>query len=69
MIKTKVAFLEGRLLSGYTTLCRNHFGEARFVVALFVVAHFVAGPFLSGPFGANFTKIIFFAFCFNFFNL
>jgi len=56
--------------NGYTTLCRDHFGEARFVVVLFCVAHFVAGSFWSGPFWREFHENnFFFCFCFNFFNL
>jgi len=55
---------------GSTSFWRDHFFAAHFVVAVFCVAHFVADPFWSKPFLARiFTKIIYFAFCFNFFNL
>jgi len=51
----------------YTTLWRDHFGAACFVVALFGIAHVVAGPFWSGAFWCKFHEKIFsFAFCFNF---
>jgi len=48
---------------GSTSLWRNRFGMAHFVVALFVIAHFVSGPFWSGPFWCKFHKNNFF-FCF-----
>jgi len=47
---------------GYTTLWRDHFGAARFVVALFDIAHFVAGPFWNEPFWRNFHENNFFLF-------
>jgi len=45
---------------GYTTLWRDHFGAARFVVAFFCVAHFEARPFWSRHFWREIQEIIFF---------
>jgi len=60
--------------NGYTTLWRDHFCAARFVVALFGIAHFVAGPFWCGPFWRefyenNFFLLLFVSIYFSFFNL
>jgi len=49
---------------GYTTLFRDHFGAARFVVAFFGIAHFVAGPFGSGRFWREFHENNFFLWLF-----
>jgi len=54
------------IIYGYTTLWRDHFGAARFVVALFGVTHFVADPFWSRPFWREFHENNFF---FKFFDL
>jgi len=44
------------LSTGYMTLWRDHFGTARFVLALYGVAHFVAGLFWSEPFWREFHE-------------
>jgi len=50
--------------TGYTTLWRDHFGSARFVVALFGIAHFIDAPFWSGPFWRKFQENNFFVLIF-----
>jgi len=50
---------------GYTTLWRDHFCAARFVVALFVAAPFWGEPFLREFHENNFFLLI----CFLLFNL
>jgi len=59
----------GNVTFGYTTLWRNHFGTARFIVALFDVTHFVAGPCWSRPFWCKFheNNFFFWLFFFQFF--
>jgi len=48
------------LVSRSTPFWHDHFGAARFVVAVYGFAHFVAGPFWSGPFWREFHEKIFF---------
>jgi len=55
-----------KLKFGFTTLWCDHFGAARFVVALFALPILLLVYFGADLFGANFTKIIF-SFAFFFF--